>query len=315
MQHTQTTSLFETLAAITKPVETPILQHLERKAINAHNWLSFSPEVRGKQMIEDYSEELTADMEELRKDANVSEESISDYKARYERFFSAYLGAKSNCFSTMITGGSGVSLRKHEKTKRSEQRHYEIFREWRERAKKAILRKAQPAKTYTSELERYKAELISMQANHIKMKEGNKIIAKAKKEGKDISQFLIDTYGIAPHMVDWSMRFGFGLTNNNANMKRVEERIKLLEKKEAIKEINPITNYTFDGGTMVINYEVDRIQIMFSTRPTSTELSEWKAKGLNSYNWSPSNMAWQRKITANAMWHVKRMFTNIIKID
>lgn len=290
-----------------------ILQHLETKAQRAHNWTSFSPEKRGTQMIADYSEELAADMEEL-KTGGANDESITDYKVRYERLFSSYLGAKSNTFSAMITGPANFNTRRHTKANRSEQKHYEIFREWRTRAKKAIVRKAQPVKTFTSELERYKADLVGMQANHIKMKEGNKIIAKAKKEGKDISQWLIDTYGVAPHMVDWAMKFGFGLTNNNANMKRVEARIKELEAKESKREENPITNYTFEGGTMVINYEIDRIQIMFATRPTSEELTAWKAKGLNTFNWSPSAMAWQRKITSNAWYCVKSMLTGITKL-
>ena len=107
MQHTQTN-------------ETPILQHLEGKAIRAHNWTSFSPEVRGKQLIADYSEELTSDMEELRKDASVTDEAIQDYKNRYERFLTSYINAKSNCFSVMITGAGGFNNRKHEKANRSE---------------------------------------------------------------------------------------------------------------------------------------------------------------------------------------------------
>jgi len=310
---TQPENVFETLAAITRP-EPALLQHLERKAVIAHNWTSFSPDVRGKQMVKDYSEELAADMEEL-KTGGANDESIADYKARYERFFSSYLGAKSNCFSAMITGPAKFNNRKHEKANRSEQSHYGIFREWRIRAKKAIVRKAQPAKTFTSELERYRAELAGMKANHALMIQGNKDIKKAKKEGKDITEYLTNTFGINPHMIEHTMKWGFGTTNNNANMKRVEQRIKELEVKESQREENPITNYTFEGGTMVINYEVDRIQIMFDSRPTSAELTEWKAKGLNTFNWSPSAMAWQRKITANAMYCIKHMLTGIKKVN
>jgi len=305
------TDLFQQLGEILKP-EPKLLQHLETKAQRAHNWTSFSPEKRGTQMIADYSNELAADMEELRA-SGANDESIVDYKVRYERLFSSYLGAKSNTFSAMITGPAKFNTRKHTKANRSEQKHYEIFREWRTRAKKAIVRKAQPAKTFVSELDRYKAELAGMQANHIKMKEGNKIIVKAKKEGKDISQLLINTYGVAPHMVDWCMKFGFGLTNNNANMKRVEQRIKEMEVKESRRNENPITKYLFEGGEFLVNYEVDRIQIFFDTRPTSEELTAWKAKGLNTYNWSPSVKAWQRKITPNALWHIKQMFEKITK--
>lgn len=308
-----TENIFETLAEIVKP-EPALLQHLERRAILAHNWTSFSPDVRGKQMVMDYSEELAADMEEL-KTGGANDESISDYKARYERFFSSYLGAKSNCFSAMITGPAKFNNRKHEKANRSEQRHYEIFREWRARAKKAIIRKAQPVKTFVTELERYRAELAGMKANHALMIQGNKEIKKAKKEGKDITEYLTNTFGIKPHMLQHTMQWGFGTTNNNANMKRVEQRIKELEVKESQREENPITNYTFEGGTMSINYEIDRIQIMFDSRPTNEELTAWKAKGLNTFNWSPSAKAWQRKITANAMYCIKSMLTGIKKVS
>jgi hypothetical protein len=305
-------TLFEKLGEILRP-EPALLQHLERKAVQAHNWTSFSPERRGEQMIKDYSEELAGDQQELR-EANVEELNIAEYSARYERFFSSYLSAKSNCFSVMITGGSGFNNRKHAKANRSEQRHYEIFREWRGRAKKAIIRKAQPKKTFVSELDRYRSELESMKANHELMKQGNKRIKEAGKKGEDITGYLTQTFGIAPHMIEHTMRWGFGLTNNNANIKRVELRIKELEQKESLREENPITTYKFEGGELVVNYEIDRLQIIFDSKPTQSELSDWKVKGLSSYNWSPSNTAWQRKITANALWQVKRMLPQLTKI-
>lgn len=312
-QQKQTPGVFEQLGEILKS-EPAILQHLEWKAKAAHRNTSFSPERRGEQMIKEYSEELTGDIEEL-KTGGASDESISDYKTRYERYFSSYLGAKSNCFSVMITGGSNFPVRRHEKANRSEQKHYEIFREWRQRAKKAILRKAKPAATYKSELERYRAELAAMQHNHELMKEGNKRIKAANKSGEDITEYLTTTFNIQPHMIAHTMRWGFGLTNNNANMKRVEQQIKLLETKEAIKEKNPITRYNFEGGYLLVNYEVDRLQVFFDSRPSSTELQEWKQKGLNSYNWSPTAKAWQRKITPNAMYHVKNMLPKLTKVS
>jgi len=311
---TNTNGLFEQLGEILKP-EPAILQHLQDKAIRAHNWTSFSPERRGEQMIKDYSEELTADIEELQKDVNISPETIADYKARYERLFSSYLGAKSNTFSAMITGPANFNTRRHTKANRSEQKHYEIFREWRIRAKKAIVRKAQPAKTFVTELDRYKAELEALKQRHELTKQGNKIIAKAKKTGEDITQYLTDTFNVQPHMMDWVKKFGFNTVNTNANIKRIEARIKELDRKEEMREENPITNYTFEGGTMCINYEVDRIQIMFDSRPSKEELNAWKAKGLNTFNWSPYANAWQRKITSNAMYCIRRMLTGLKKAD
>jgi hypothetical protein len=307
--------IFNQIADIIKPEpmeQKPILAHLEKKAQTAHNWLSFSPEKRGTQMIKDYSEELESDINEL-KAQDITEEKINDYKNRYETLFSSYLSAKGICFSTMITGGSGVNLRKHEKTKRSEERHYEIFREWRERAKKAIVRKSKPQTTYLSELDRYKSQLEGMKKNHELMKQANKMISKARKENKDISQDIMTLIGCSKFDADWAIKYnGFGLANNNASMKRVEEMIKLIEKKEELKNNDEAKKeYFFEGGILKLNYEIDRIQIIFDTKPNWETLNKWKQNGLNSYNYSPSNNAWQRKITPNAIYSVKQLFKRL----
>lgn len=295
-------------------METLILNNFKQAAISAHNWTSHSPEKRGEQLIKDYSEQLSEDIKEL-ETQGIDNEQIESYKTRYKGLFSSWLSAKSRCASSFITGPANFPTRRNEKANRSEENHYTLWQEWRKRAIKAIIRKAQPEKTYMSEIDRYKAELAAMQKNHELMKEGNKRIKVASKTGEDLTDYLINTFGIQPHMISWSMKFGFGLSNNNANMKRVEERIKELEAKESIKNENPVTKYTFEGGTLITNYEIDRLQIIFDSRPSSTELNEWKSKGLNSYNWSPSNMAWQRKITANALWSVKRMLPQLTKQD
>ena len=312
MNTTQTDVLGQ-LGEILKP-ETGLLDNFKRQAYLAHYWTSFSPDKRGEQLIKDYNRQLDEDIKELKAEG-IENEVIESYIERYKRLFESWLSAKSRCASSMITGPANFNVRKHEKANRSEENHYKIWQEWRQRAKKAIVRKSKPAATYTSELERYRAELAGMQRNHELMKEGNKRISKAKKTGEDLTQYLTETFGIAPHMIEWTMKFGFGLQNNNANMKRVEDMIKTLEQKEAMKQENPITKYTFEGGHLLVNYEADRLQIFFDSRPSHTELQEWKQKGLNSYNWSPSAQAWQRKITPNALWHVKRMLPQLTKVS
>ena len=300
----------------------PLLQ-FKVQAVRANNWTSFYPEKRGEQVINDYGEELAQDIAELSKDENVSGQAISDYEARYKRFFSSWLSAKSNCFSVVITGPSGFNNRRHSKANRSEERHYQIFREWRERAKRAIVRKAQPVKTFESELERYKSELGAMKKMQDLMKVCNAIIKKAK--GKDCTEALMaaglkDKSAKSIQQPDHCGRIGFAsyqLTNNLANIKRVEQRIKELELKEVARVEMGEIKYSFDGGTMVINYEADRIQIMFNNRPSAEELIKWKEKGLSSFNWSPSNSCWQRKITGNAHHAVRQMFIgmNLKAID
>lgn len=301
----------QTATNTTETKNTPILSHLYNKAKEAYRNTSFYPEKRAESIVNDYSEELTKDIEYLT-EQGIEIEVINDYQKRYENLLTTWLNRKSNCFSVMITGAGNFPIRRHEKANRSESKHYEIFREWRERAKKAILRKPKEQTTYLSEIDRYKAELEAMRKNHELMKEGNKAITKAKKEGADITEYLTNTFGILPHMIEWTLKFGFGLQNNNANMKRVEQRIKELEQKEAQRSNGQTAKYNFAQGEFIVNYEADRIQIFFTARPSKDELSQWKDKGLNTYNWSPSNNCWQRKITVNALSHLKRMIDSKI---
>ena len=98
-------------------------------AIRAHNGTSHVPEQRGKHYIKGFSEELAADMERvtaLGGDAQA-------YRERYERHFTAWLHAKSNCLSSMITGPSGFPVRRAEKANRSEQNRFQEFQDFRTR--------------------------------------------------------------------------------------------------------------------------------------------------------------------------------------
>ena len=286
---------------------TLLLQGFKEKAISAHRWTSFSPEKRGETMVNEYSAQLAKDLAEL-KAQGIDSETLTTYEQRYKSLFSAWLNAKSNCISAMITGPARFPIHKAEKANRSEQKHYDIFQQWREKAKKAIVKKTQPEKTYNSEIERYKQELDRMRKNHELMKAGNIAIKKAHKEKTDISQYLIETFGIKPHMIDWTMKFGFGLQDNNANMKRIELRIKELEAKEQNRQDEPEKDFLFNGGKVIMNYEADRIQIMHDTKPGQDVITLMKKNG---FKWSPFNKAWQRQLTANAIYVTKHLLKSL----
>lgn len=103
---------------------------------------------------------------------------------------------------------------------------------------------------------------------------------------------------------DWCGRVGypaFELSNNNANICRIEGRIKELEKRAS--EPAP-EGWKFDGGEVVINQEVNRVQIIFDGKPDPDVRSELKSEG---FRWAPSQGAWQRQLTDNAMRAVKRL--------
>ncbi len=59
----------------------------------------------------------------------------------------------------------------------------------------------------------------------------------------------------------------------------------------------------FEGGTLVWNYEADRLQILFDSIPDDQKRKELKSYG---FKWSPRYQAWQRQLTQNAVYAVKQ---------
>ena len=276
------------------------LNDMQQRAIWAYNWTSFNPEKRGKQLIEEFNGILLEDLKEIEA---ASEEQKNAYVSKFRSLFSAWIGAKSNCASSAITGGSGFNVRRAEKANRSEHNKYELFTYWRSKAKNAILKSLEPEKTYSSELDRYRADL----ANRIKlqeiMKNCNAIIKKAK--GKECTSELMAAGLSEKNAIEIQKPSNFGgpgfarfnLTNNLANIKRVEERIQILEAKEqAAKNEQPIKY--FEGGKVEINYQLDRVLIIHDQKPDSSVISSLKRNG---FHWSPRNGAWMRQITPIAI--------------
>jgi len=143
-----------------------------------------------------------------------------------------------------------------------------------------------------------------MKKNHDKMKEGNKRIAQARKTGEDITLYLMNDFDIPPHRISHTLKFGFYLTNNNANMRRVEDRIKELEIKDQKANTTGEKEFLFDGYKVVYNYEADRIQVIHNTKPAPEIITECKRNG---FKWSPRFGAWQRNLNANGIWAAERL--------
>lgn len=91
---------------------------------------------------------------------------------------------------------------------------------------------------------------------------------------------------------------GYELTNNNASIRTARKRIEELEG----VAVNPLAGWRFDGGEIVINKELGRLQIMFDEKPGKEICSELSHNG---FHWAPSQNAWQRKLTQNAIRSLK----------
>ncbi|QNR23006.1 zeta toxin family protein [Croceimicrobium hydrocarbonivorans] len=94
------------------------------------------------------------------------------------------------------------------------------------------------------------------------------------------------------------------MSNNNANIKRVEQRIKELEVKSKIAESGKTPEVKFDGGVVVLNALDNRIQIFFDDKPDANTRDELKKSG---FKWAPSKKAWQRMVTDNAIFKTAKL--------
>lgn len=95
------------------------------------------------------------------------------------------------------------------------------------------------------------------------------------------------------------------LQNNNATIKATKDRIADLTNKAQIetKEIE-----ISEGVTVVENTDIDRLQIMFDGKPDESIRNILKSNG---FKWAPSQSAWQRQLTSNAKYALKRILPQL----
>jgi hypothetical protein len=92
----------------------------------------------------------------------------------------------------------------------------------------------------------------------------------------------------------------YSLSNNNANIRRVQKRIELLKKAEAKQAIDKTVN----GIRIYENREANRLQMFFEEKPSKQVRILLKANG---FRWSPTEGAWQRYISPHALYYAERI--------
>ncbi len=88
----------------------------------------------------------------------------------------------------------------------------------------------------------------------------------------------------------------YDLTNNNSQIKRLESKLS-----EASRGFN---GWEFEGGRAEANMEMNRLQLFFDQRPSESQRANLKANG---FKWAPSQDAWQRQLTDNAIYAAGRL--------
>lgn len=155
-------------------------------------------------------------------------------------------------------------------------------------------------------VDKLKAELATKEARQERMKSTNKAWrAYSKKPTAPATIKLLDALdpvsrGLAEQYVpEYSWQKGpfesYQMSNNNANIKRIRDRISTLEHNATREHKESEVN----GIQVVENVEENRLQLIYPGKPRE-EIR--KALKRNGFRFSPTNKAWQRQLNNAARW-------------
>jgi predicted peroxiredoxin len=103
----------------------------------------------------------------------------------------------------------------------------------------------------------------------------------------------------------WGVGFApYVLTNNNANIKRIEKRIAGLK---ALADTVAV-HVEINGVRIFENREANRLQLFFNGKPAAEVIMQLKLHG---FRWCRSELAWQRHISNNAIYWGKQIAQNV----
>lgn len=295
----------------------------EAAARTAHNMMSFRDYQEGSKTAEyrgyvDRAYDLADKVAEKRPD-----EAERAYRMveRYSRKMAENLNASSRigcmCPSVMISGAGNFPVKKKEKQNAAADKNYQQFKEIQ-----GILQKIENI-LYGKEIiksdderaiEKLEEKLEGLKELQETMKAVNKAIRL-----KDVEKgnSTLRDMGYSDEQIkefrkpDFCGRVGFpdyALQNNNANIHRIEERLKGLK---AVKAKG--TQETESGFFKVVrNAEAMRLQIIFEGKPEPEIREILKSNG---FRWAPSNGAWQRHLNGNSEYALKRVIEQMEKMQ
>jgi hypothetical protein len=272
----------------------------------AHSGTSFVPERRAEQERNEYAATLAADYADLARYATTPEklaildEEFERYRAGYRAKTLAHLHSRSRVMSWMITGPSRFPNERNRKRNESADRRLNELLEFRKRALDAIEKTLRPELRPImagddDAVERLEDKLAKAKKLQALMKAANAAIRKHKKAGPDAQIAALVVLGFSEGRArdllepDFAGRIGvpaYELTNLNANIKRMEGRVKTI----TVAQETPASEVEGEHARIEDSPAENRIRLYFPGKPSSEVRSKLKASG---FRWSPTIGAWQ----------------------
>ncbi len=208
-------------------------------------------------------------------------------------------------------------VKKKEKQNQAWEKNHQFYKEVQgilDKMKSIFYGKDQILSGDQDAIEKLEKKLENLKDMQSRMKEANKAI---RMKNTEKGNGLLTDMGYTEEQIkelrtpDFCGRVGYpsyALQNNNANIRRIEGRLKELR---ATKEKGTLeTENKF--FKVVENTENMRLQLLFEDKP-EPEVREVLRR--NGFRWAPSQEAWQRQLNNNARYALERVKEHLEKLQ
>lgn len=295
----------------------------EEAAKTAHEMMSFRDYKEGSKTAEYQSYVNKAyDLADKVAEAKPDEaERVYRLAERYSRKMAENMNANSHigcmCPSVMISGAGNFPVKKKEKQNAAANRNYQQFKEIQgilTKIKNILYGKEIIKSGDERAIEKLEEKLEGLKELQESMKAANKALR--MKDVEKGNEALRDM-GYADSRIkelrepDFCGRIGFpdyALQNNNANIRRIEGRIKSLK---AAKE-KGTQEAECKFFKIVRNTEEMRLQLIFEGKPEPEVREVLKSNG---FRWAPSQSAWQRHLNGNSEYSLRQVINALEQME
>lgn len=240
---------------------------------------------------------------------------------RYSKKMAEYYNKESSigmmCPSVMISGAGNFPVKKKERQVAAWQKNHEFYQHVQgilEKIENILYGREIIKSDDERAIEKLEEKLQDLKETQERMKAANKAI---RMKDTEVGDDALREMGYSEEAIkqlrepDFCGRLGYPsylLTNNNANIHRVEERLNRLK---AVKRKGSSEQ---DYGTfkVVENTEAMRYQIVFDGKPDAEVRTLLKGNG---FKWAPSQGAWQRQITTNGKYALNNVVEKLKEME
>lgn len=273
----------------------------------AYTGTSFDPEGRARRTVAGFDAELQEDIAYLTAQARAGgtqhalDEELARYVAGFRRRVIALLHSESRCVSSFIAGPANFPVQRMQKRVHIAHQRLNDLADFRHRAKKAALRVLRPdlrpiMAGDADAIERLELEISKAERAQAQMKAANAAIRKTAKAGADHQVAALMELGYTEHQAckllkpDFAGRLGFpdySLSNNNANIRRMKQRLDALR----VAKATPATEHAGANGVRLEDDPpANRVRLYFPGKPDQATRDMLKRNG---FRWAPTLSAWQ----------------------